>query len=549
MQFCGGPPTDVANLQQCKKMRQTHNSFRGFRFMSRLRLPPPSLPDLLFATLGLAVPLLLGRQLLNSDGDLGRHLRVGGHILEHGLLHRDIFSFTKYGDPFIGYEWLSEILFSIAHRLGGLPLVSVCCGLLIATTYAYVASWLLREGTDPLLAYLTGNVAALLGGFHWLARPHLFTLLGVALVVGQLERRGEGAPPWTYLPLFGLWANLHGGFLFGLILIAVYLVGDLAEGISGDARGLWLSRARRHAASLAFGTAGTLLTPYGLSLPAHVLGWFRNRWVIDNTQEYLSPDFHAAGTKVILAVLLLVVFALSVSRSRPSYPRLFVILSTVAAALIYQRNVPLFGLAALPVLARHLDAEWRRYAANWRIRLAFERESPGRKSGPWAIAITVPLLLLTLRASPLSAKGVVPAYFDSRIFPVTAVEKARAARLTGRIYNDFIWGGYILHAWPEQKVFIDGQTDFYGERLTRDHTSITNLIPGWRRLLGKWDVGLVIVPGQGGLAHELVRDPRWKMWYCDSTAVILQRQARPDSVGWDPVRKEQALFDCAPTAR
>ncbi|MEO7987686.1 MAG: hypothetical protein ABI766_14235, partial [Gemmatimonadales bacterium] len=363
--------------------------------MNRLRLPPPSLPDLVFVLLALAVPLVLGRQLLNSDGDLGRHLRVGEYILDHGLLHRDIFSFTRFGDAFIGYEWLSEALFAGVYRIGGLPLVAVGSALLIATTYSYVVWWVLREGADPLLGYLAAMVAAILGSFHWLARPHLFTLLGTALVLGQLERRRDGARPWTFLPLFALWANLHGGFLFGLIVIAIYVTGDLAEALTGPDRDQWFTRARRHAAALGFGVLGTLLTPYGLSVPVHVLGWFRNRWVIDNTQEYLSPNFHDPSAKVILAVFLLVVLALALSGRRPTYPRLFVILATLASALIYQRNVPLFGLTALPALALHLDPEWRRLGARWKMRLAFERDSPGRRSGPWALAFTLPLLLLT----------------------------------------------------------------------------------------------------------------------------------------------------------
>ena len=45
---------------------------------------------------------------------------------------------------------------------------------------------------------------------------------------------------------------------------------------------------------------------------------------------------------------------------------------------------------------------------------------------------------------------VVPARFDPKVFPVDAVAKARAERLEGTLFNNFIWGGYLLHAWPEQ---------------------------------------------------------------------------------------------------
>ena len=462
--------------------------------MGRLRLPSPSLPDLTFVVLALLIPLIRGGPLLNSDGDLGRHIRVGEYILTHGLLHRDIFSFTKEGQTFVGYEWLSEALNALVYRLGGLPLVSVACGLLLGFTYAYLCWFMLRRGVDPFLAYVVTLIAAVIGSSHWLARPHLFTYLGVALVMGRLEKSEEGAKPWTYLPIFAIWANLHGGFLYGLVLIGLYLAGDLAEALSPSTRAYWLARARRHAAALGFGALGVILNPYGINLPLHVLSWFEKGYLIDTTQEYLSPDFHGLIGKFALALLLLIMGALALSRRRPSWPRLFLILATIATSLIYQRNLPLMAIAALTALALHINDEWVTLPDPLKIRHVFARDSPGRRSGPWSVAVAIPLLLLTLSASPLSQLQLVPAFWNPKTFPVTAVEKGREAGLQGRIYNDFIWGGYLLANWPEQKVFIDGQTDFYGEDIARQHMRIMALSPGWRELMATWKIELVLVP-------------------------------------------------------
>jgi hypothetical protein len=514
--------------------------------MRRLRLPGPSLPDLTFGLLALFVPLLGGMPLLNSDGDLGRHLRLGEHMLTHGLLHEDLFSYTKYGEPFIGHEWLSEIAFALAHRLGGMPLVAVASGLLIACAYAYMTSLLLRRGVDPLLAYVAVMLAVVLGSFHWLARPHLFTLLGAALLIGRLEQSDEGARPWTHLPLFAAWVNVHGGFLFGLVLIAIYLAGDLVEAVRPAERAVWLRRARRDVAALGFALLGVLINPYGLALPLHVLAWFKMQFVIDNTVEYLSPNFHQLDSKVVLVIMLVMVLGLTLSRQRPTWPRLLVILATIAASLIYQRNIPLMGIVALSALALHLDREWRMLPDWGGIRGVFQRDSPGRRSGPWAIGVALPLLLLTVTYSPLSALQAIPGEWSPRVFPVEAVRKAREAKLQGRIYNEFIWGGYLLKQWPEMKVFIDGQTDFYGEALTRDHWRVGWLQPGWRDVLRRWKVELVLIPSRAPLAHELARDPEWTIWYCDSTAVILNRKPASDRRPTDPDSSEQVLNRCAP---
>jgi hypothetical protein len=499
--------------------------------MRRLRLPSPSLPDLTFVVLALFVPLVRGNPLLNSDGDMGRHIRIGEHMLTHGLLHEDLFSFTKLGQPFVGFEWLSEVFFAGLYRLGGLALISVACGLLVAFTYAYLTHFLLRRGVDPLLAYVTGLVAAMLGSLHWLARPHLFTLLGTVLVMGRLERDDRGASPWTYLPIFAVWANLHGGFLFGIVTIGIYLAGCLLEAIGRAEREQWLARARRTLQAMGFAIAGTFINPYGAELPLHVLGWFKSTYAIDHTHEYLSPNFHELIGKFVLVVLIAMVGALALSRRRPSYPRLLLILATMASCLIYQRNIPLMGLTALAALALHLDAEWRTLPDPLGIRAVFIRDSAGRRTGPWSVAVAIPLLLLTLSASPLAARKLVPAYWNPEVFPVKAVAKARAAGLEGRIFNEFIWGGYILKEWPEQKVFIDGQTDFYGDDLMWQHGQIAALAPGWRDLLRKWKIEMVLMPTGSGLAYELVREPAWSIWHCDPTAVLLRRDAALEAAG------------------
>ena len=99
----------------------------------------------------------------------------------------------------------------------------------------------------------------------------------------------------------------------------------------------------------------------------------------------------------------------------------------MAAGLIYQRNIPLIGLTALPVLALHIDAEWRTLRDVGGMRRVFARDSAGRRDGPWALGVALLLLALTVSASPLSSLGVVRAGLDPKVFPVAAVEKAREA--------------------------------------------------------------------------------------------------------------------------
>ena len=98
-------------------------------------------------------------------------------------------------------------------------------------------------------------------------------------------------------------------------------------------------------------------------------------------------------------------------------------------------------------------------------------------------------------------------------FPIKAMEYVEQHPMEGNMFNEFTWGGYLLfRLWPEQKVFIDGQTDFYGEKLTREYAVIYNAEPGFEELMQKYSVKWVIIRRTASLAEALDKDPvDWTM--------------------------------------
>jgi hypothetical protein len=488
----------------------------------------PSLFDLIFIIWVAVIPVGFGSRLINSDGDMARHIRLGEAILDHRALPRaDFFSHTMAGEPFIAFEWGSEVVYALAYRSAGLPGVAVLAGLILALTYALVARFLIRRGGDPLLAYFISMVAAVLGAAHWLARPHLFTMLAVVLLLELLERRGRRTL-WPYFVLFVVWANLHGGFFYGCITITLYAAGELVEArlATGEQRSEWLARARHHGAALGVALLASVINPNGLRNLAHVTGFFGNRF-LRQTQEFLSPDFHTVNGKIFLLAILAVLATLALTRRRPAIPALLVLLANVAFSLISQRNIELFALAALPLLALTYDEEWRRLPLLRRAKAVFQREHAGAYSGLGAALSGLILLAVALAGGTLAGVEVVPSRFDPKVFPVGAVAKARAERLDGKLFNHFIWGGYLLHAWPEQPVFIDGGTDHYGDELFDEYVHVWNLDPGWREILNRRGIDLALVPPNSRLAEELTQDQGWGVWYCDSTAVLLKKSPTP----------------------
>lgn len=160
--------------------------------MSRGRswlLPAPA--DISFMLVAFAAAVLRGWQTINTDGDLGRHLRVGREILAHGLFYTDRFSWIMQGQPFVPYEWGSEVLFALAHRAAGLPGVVAMTAIVIALAYFCLDLLFQRPGVDPLLVFVSTIAAAILSAPHWLARPHVFSLVPVVGVMALVERAGR----------------------------------------------------------------------------------------------------------------------------------------------------------------------------------------------------------------------------------------------------------------------------------------------------------------------------------------------------------------------
>jgi len=507
---------------------------------------PPSIPAVVFMALLVLVPIGLQQPLLNSDGDLARHLTHGRYMLEHhAIIRADPFSYTRPGQPFVAFEYGSQLVYAVAERIAGLPGIAVLAGILVAATYGLVAALLLRRGVDPLLAYLTTILAALIGAGHWLARPHLFSYVATVVLLDLLER--EPRPVFLrFGVLFALWANLHGGFVFGLTLIGMYLIGSVGELASGADRAYWAERVRFYGKAIVVSMLATVLTPYGLSLHRYILRIFGLHYIMDNTQEFTSPDFHDPGPKFFLGALLITMVALAVSQRRPTLPRLLVLCSGTAFALLAWRNVPLYGLTALPILALHTADGWRGLPDVRGVRERFARTANAAKTLIWIAPAVTAMLALGLNRGRLGASQVIRQTFDDSVFPVAAVAHAKASGVDGHIFSEFVWNGYLEYAWPEQRIFIDGGTDFFGEDLFREYAKVRLLGPGWRDVLRRWDVSVLLVRRKSPLAREAVRDRDWQIAYCYTLAVLLRRTPPPDAIRpAEADSAEQALVTCA----
>ena len=495
-------------------------------------MPRPSVAEMHFVVWAFVLPFVFGDGLVSGDGDVARHIRLGQMILDQGsILRVDQWSWTKAGSEFLAFEWGTEVALALAYNVRGTVGVAVLAALVLATTFRLVCQFLLRRGVDPALAYVTVMLAALLSAGHWIARPHMFTFLGIALILPRLE-----VPKPSHVammaPLFVVWANMHGGFVFGLGLIGAYLTGDVLELINArfkaraDTGGDWQRRALLHAGMLAVATPVTLINPNGIGLHKHVLSFFGLGTILEVTDEFRSPSLlSVTGILLALSVFAIVrtFFAARRARNggpwRPEWQRTIVIISVLAMAIDAKRNMALFGLVALPMAALHIDPWWRELKDKGGFKASFARDHERGRAGPWTAAILSLLAVVTL----IGGAKIIPTDFNEIAFPVDAVDAARDAELEGRMFNSLTWGGYMLLAWPEQEVFIDGGTDHYGDELVDEVIRIGTLQPGWQQTLDDQEIDMVMLPPLVQMVHELAATPEWDVWFCDETAALITR--------------------------
>jgi hypothetical protein len=329
--------------------------------------------------------------------------------------------------------------------------------------------------------------------------------------------------------LFAAWSNLHGGFLFGLVLIGFYVVGD-GIALVLERRPEHRAALVRHASLLGAALVGSCINPVGPRILPHVMGYLGKTWLVDMTVEYRSPDFHGAYGREFLLVLLVSALVLALVRRRMSWPHLVAFLATTAFALHSMRNIPLWAFVALPLVVLHANPAWEIAAVRplAALRNVFREGAGVARTGLWSAVAGAAMIALALGGGRLGTAQLLPTRFDPGVFPVRVVEQALHAGLTGRIFNELAWGGYILNVWPDQKVFIDGQTDFYGEPLSQLYASLRAATPRWRQRLDSLNIQYLLLPAEAPLSSAAAASAQWTVAdSADGAWLLVRRERQP----------------------
>jgi hypothetical protein len=470
------------------------------------------------ALLALASLLLLG--LFSppvADTDFWWHLKTGEYIVNaHTLPVPDPFAWTTAKAPFayhgeeqtrrfnLTHEWLAQLLLYLVWRLGGFPGVVAVRAISLMLVCAVVGLVCARR-SGSFFGGLAGALvcASVLSTFA-LDRPYQITFLFLALTLAALELRRL---LWALPALFLIWANCHGGYFLGFVVLGAYCAESLWQ--RRNDRTLWLVTAACIAISAVnpngFAIFRTLIDYRASYMQGRLLEWSR------------STLWPPAAWSILLAAAVVLML---LQRSKVRLADWLLLAAFAAAALSALRNTAFIGIVA-PVL---IAGAWP-----WR------RPLPG-----FARVLTPAVLLAAIAALPI-----IGGYFQFRAadwkYPAGAADFLKAHQVLAPLFNTYEHGGYLM--WrlaPREQVFIDGRA--LSDSLFIDYARIlynhddNDGKPSGEQLLDRYGVGAIVMntfePATGNvyvLAPALA-DPAqktWKLVYSDAQSVVFMRNPPP----------------------
>ena len=461
-----------------------------------------SLPTWVFLIAFLAT--VAAPQNVLTDQDPYWHVAAGNWIIAHRAIpHQDVFSFSMAGAPWVPHEWLAQVILAAGYDQFGWAGLVVGTAMVFAATLALLV-WLSLRYLPPTAALIATLGAWGLCVAHLHARPHVFGLLLLVVWLGVLvdARCQERAPAPAFALLMWLWANLHGGFTVGLVLAALLAGEALFD--AEDKPAFWRA-ARGWGVFAALSLLGALATPSGLLGLMLSADFMRMPFALSTINEWKSPDFQ--DPQPLEAWLLLAVLGVLAAGVRVPVTRIAMLLLLLHEALAHRRFAEILGLATPLLLAPGLDKQLRATAIASLDRDLAAATKANRPRGLALAGIAVAVATTAVLASNITNQS-------HRFAPSAAVAYAKDHQLTGPVFNDYEFGGYLIFSGIAP--FVDGRADMYGDAFLKRAATASEL----PSLLQQYAIAWTILdPGDARVAL-LDHLPGWQRAYADDIAVV-----------------------------
>ncbi|MDP8257581.1 MAG: tetratricopeptide repeat protein [Candidatus Alcyoniella australis] len=458
---------------------------------------PTQTPRPRWLVLLLAISLLFGLLSLGleplSGLDLGLHVRMGELIAnERTLPATDPFSFTATHVDVLAQSWLPQIGLFLVDRTLGVPGLVLLKLLALALAFGLLA---LAIRGDALLSALILLACAVVAHSRIQLQPDM---LCWALIGGLLlAQRHKSGPAVTAILL--LWANCHASFILAVAFSLIWAIEQFFIHRDRD----WLIWAVLFVCVPCLNPYGPQIYPFFLKISGHTggIGSWR-QYPLDSLYLWVLLAYCAA----------LIVQVINGSRNRMFDGLRLALLLGLAASAARMGIVAMLYLA--PMAARRYGPLFARLQ--------------GRTATAFGCTLACAALL---GGGYLTYSGQAFRLDTNRaILPQDAADFVERHGLSGRMFNDFNYGGYLIwRLWPERKVFIDGRLEVYGDSgLLEDYNEIANCEPGWEMLLDTFEIDSVLVSIRRPVARCLTDNRQWDLVYFGQySAVFIRNREMP----------------------
>lgn len=475
--------------------------------------------------LGLWLVLMIGgRERFFRDPGTFWHVAVGNRLLAEGFFDREIYSFTMAERTWIPHQWLGEGAMALVYKAFGFDGLLLAAVAIIAGLFTGLGVRLWRAGLHPsvVCVFIAAGLAA--SAMHFHIRPHLATMVGMAVVMVFLTdyeaKRITIRRLWWLVPIVWLWANCHGGVLGGLVTMALAGSGWVLARLCRLESPLTAWRDLWHLLMIFIVcVAACFVNPYYDRLPKVWIDIYRMASLPEIIEEHAPLRFSDVSGMTVLAFAGLYLVLLMGLRPRQNF-RVTWLLPVVWGLLAYTRirHAPLFAVISLVALADFFPLT--RYAerlvrkkSDLYVPPNDEPTSASEEAKAFAIpaAILGMALLLQLAGFVIPVVGRDWASFDRTRWPIELLPELRDnqyLRPTGtRIFNEFNYGGLLILQTPGYRVFVDDRCELYGDAFLVQFTSTRLLMeqhffehPGepfaeWQAEYGAFDMALVETDG------------------------------------------------------
>ncbi len=478
-------------------------------FVSHADAPARSLRGSLPLWVGLGLYALLlvsGNRLLN-DPDTLWQVTLGQWILDHRALPQaDVFSFTMQGQPWISTQWLAQVMYAKVYALAGWAGPVALAAAAIAATFALLTRCLTdRLSESASLVFVSAGLA--LAVPHLMARPHVLAMPFMVLWIGGLITAADRreAPSFWLLPNMVLWANLHGGFVFGLMMVAPI---GLDAVLSAEARAR-KTLVLRWAVFAVAALLASFCNPYGWNALLASEKILSLGSALPLITEWHAADFGSLGA---LELCLLFGIGLALYRGVTLPPmRIVMLLGLLHMALSQGRAAEILALVAPIVLALPLSRQIK----------GAEAAAPDGTAAPrGALVAGIALAAFMGTAAFASIHRFEPNMHGAPVAAVTELKKLGATR----VFNDYDFGGYLISRGVP--TFIDGRTELFGEKFFVYQNAATFLTKPENlfSLLDDYKIEATLMRSQSPAAKLLDHMDGWEKIYSDDIATIHRRK-------------------------